>query len=70
MAHTHPCPYCHSPDTIPTLKEPERQYYLCNACRSAFGVFDNLPERARVTQADAKRRGERARSATTLEQPR
>jgi transposase-like protein len=52
VAYTHPCPYCGSTETLPTLKEPGQQYYLCKACRSAFGVFDASPDRADVTDAD------------------
>jgi transposase-like protein len=38
VAQTHTCPHCHSANTVPTLKEPTRQYYLCRDCRSAYGV--------------------------------
>ena len=38
MSETHHCPYCDSSNTVATLREPTRQYFLCRDCRSAYGV--------------------------------
>jgi len=38
MPQTHLCPYCRSSNTVITLSEPTRQYYLCRDCRAAHGV--------------------------------
>ena len=38
MSQPHTCPYCHSSNTVATLREPTWQYYLCRDCRSAHGV--------------------------------
>jgi hypothetical protein len=36
----HACPHCQSLHTVPTLKTPAHQFYLCLTCRSAWGVLD------------------------------
>jgi hypothetical protein len=38
VSQPHTCPYCHSSNTVATLREATRQYYLCRDCRSAHGV--------------------------------